>query len=232
MNPSLQILPPIPSHPIVHRAWHRSHEATPRSSGRRSTAPTVLCILIGLFGLLPSPTPGNAQQYLAIRDDQAGPVFTYDQRRQYVRIRLKNLVLPRTTQEQPRWRAFLSTVFQGRETDFSVSTIDIAIGGDSTYQSILYSIEKQGNNFTTSALAGPGSIGYHLTDDFVFDESFPIRLVVSRSDWEEREGILSSLATSLGGIAGIETQALSHGHLSALRCCVFVVSAIVGSYGS
>lgn len=148
-------------------------------------------------------------QYLAIREQQTGPVFTYDPRRQYVRLRLKGLNLPPTTQESPGWRRFLGTVFRGRQTDFAVARIEIAIPDDSTYHSVLYSIEKTGDNFNTSALAGPGSIGYHLTGGFVFDESAPIRVVVNRSDWEERREILSSLATSLGGSTGLETQVAS-----------------------
>ena len=203
------IHPLNPARPIAHHRRHRPTRDSTPGRGAPSTRQTVLCLFIGLVGLLPSSTPANAQQYLAIRDQQNGPAFTYDPRRQYVRIRLKNLALPKATQDQPRWRAFLSTLFQGRRSDFSVSTIKIAINGDSTYQAVLYSIEKQGNNFTTSALAGPGPTGYHLTDEFAFDESIPIRLVISRSDWEERNDILSSLATSLGGIAGVETAALS-----------------------
>ena len=182
------------------------------ASGRPSLQPlllsTALLMSVALVGVSSTPAPSNAQEYLAIRDQQSGPTFTYNPERQYVRVRLANLAVPQTTQEQPRWRAFLSTMLRGRQTEYSISTIDIAIEGDSTYQSILYSIEKQGDNFTTSALAGPGSIGYHLTDEFVFDGSFPVRVTVSRSDWEERQDVLSSFAASLGGIPGVETEML------------------------
>ena len=205
------VLPLMPSFTRHSLTRHRSLGA--RAPSSRPYLPSLLLSValhmsVALVSVSSTPASSSAQDYLAIRDEQSGPAFTYNPERQYVRIRLANVAVPQTTQDQPGWRAFLSTILQGRRTEYSISTIDIAVEGDSAYKSILYSSERQGDNFRTSALAGPGSIGYHLTDAFVFDGSFPVSVTVSRSDWEEREDVLSSLAASLGGIPGVETAML------------------------
>ena len=205
------VLPVMPSTarcPLTRPSARGGRAVSGRPRFRRLLLSAALLMSVALAVVSSTPAQGNAQEYLAIRDQQAGPPFTYNPERQYVRVRLTNVAVPRTTQGRPSWRTFLSAILRGRQTEHSISTIDIAIEGDSTYQSVLFSMEKQGDNFTTSALAGPGSIGYHLTDEFVFDNSFPVRVTVSRSDWEERQDVLSSFATSLGGIPGVETAVL------------------------
>ena len=154
-----------------------------------------------LTGLLVLTASLGAQEYLEVSDVQKGPAFSYDQKSQYVRLSVKNLTLPSSTSDQNAAARFFRNLLQGRKTVFSLSTIEVDPKSQKASKVVLYSIEKSGNNFRIQSLSSGATIGYRITEEFVFDESFPVAVKVSRSEWEEREDILSQLAGSFGSLS-------------------------------
>ena len=154
-------------------------------------ASTVFLVLLASVGSL------HGNEYLAIdADDQrSGPPFTYDPNSQYVRLTLKTLNVPPTTRENSNPIAeFFETLLKGRKSDFWVSTLEVTRKGQAATKSLLYSIKRNGNEFDFTVFGE----GKRLTDPFVFDELLPVGIRVKRSEWQETEDVLISLAAWAG----------------------------------
>lgn len=152
--------------------------------------------------LLSGLSPISAQEYLLIRPNQRATPFNYDSRSEYVRLTLKDLNLPRSTRDDNAVGRFLRDILTGREREFAIETLTIGLGDGSTRERVLYSIEKDGGNYNVTTLAGGPAARNRMTDGFVFDQSLPVTVSVTRSEWEEREDILSAAASKASGLIG------------------------------
>ncbi len=159
--------------------------------------------------LLSGLNPLSAQEYLSLRQGQEPTPFSYDARSEYVRLTLKDLNLPRSTRDNSAIGRFFRDILIGREREFAIATLAIDFGDGPTRQRVLYSIEKDGGNYNVSTLAGGPAARHRMTDGFVFDQSLPVTITVTRSEWEEREDILSAAASKASGLLGTGAAAVS-----------------------
>lgn len=153
--------------------------------------------------------PLSGQEYLGLRQEPEAMPFNYDARSEYVRVTLKDLNLPTSTRDNSPIGRFFRDILTGREREFAIETLAIDIGDGSTRQRVLYSIERDGGNYNVSTLAGGPAARHRMTDGFVFDQSLPVTIMVTRSEWEERENILSAAASRTNGLIGAGSTAVS-----------------------
>ena len=164
----------------------------------------IPCAIV--FTIVAGMCPLSAQATLGVRQLD-NPPFSYNEHRQYIRINLRGLNLPQYADDDSR-RRFFTSLLQGRETEFALTTIEITTHGQPAYVHVLYSIEKEGRSYNVTTLAGGPSAGYRLTDGFVFDQSLPVTITATQSEWKERDDILSSLVSTASGVAGAGTEVI------------------------
>ena len=162
-----------------------------------------------LFSLLPNHDTLTAQEYLGLRQDTTGTQFTYDEHSQYVRISLKRLSLPRSTGDDNAVARFFRALLQGRDTEFALATLEVALPNRPIQKRVLYSLERDGRNYNVTALAAGAAARYRLTDAFVFDESLPVGITIRRTEWEERQDVLGALVSQAEGLLGPGTAAIA-----------------------
>ena len=171
-----------------------------------STHLSARALLLCLCAAAPSFLPGHytlsAQEYLQIRVDTASAPFMYDEHSQYVRINLKHLSLTESTEDDNAIAQFFKVLLQGRDTEFALATLEVALHDRPVKQQVLYSLEKDGSNYDITTLAASTAVGYRLTDGFVFDESLPIGITIKRAEWEERQDVLGALVSRADGLVG------------------------------
>ena len=159
--------------------------------------------------LLSGLNPLGAQEYLSLRQGPDAAPFNYDARSEYVRLTLTDLNLPGSTRDDSAIGRFFRDILTGREREFALETLTIDFGDGSTQKRVLYSIEKDGGNYDVSTLAGGPAARHRMTDGFVFDQALPVTVTVTRSEWEERENILSAAASKASGLLGTGAAAVS-----------------------